>query len=161
MDEFPSLLRAPVAGRYEKTLGATERPFETHSYVDIRSRMSRTRGSKKAWKRITMCRSLARAQGTKEGQVPAVWPFPKTRNGARNAGERGESRGREGRGVEVIAQSDPEILARSSVPFPRARAHARRYLAERDKSLVPHVIKSFSRSRGSKGKERRTLERAG
>lgn len=25
---------------------------------------------------------------------------------------------------------------------------------------MPHVIKSFSRSRGSKGKERRTLERA-
>lgn len=44
-------------------------------------------------------------------------------------------------------------------PRPRARAHARRYLAERDKSLVPHVIKSFSRTRGSKGKERRTLER--
>lgn len=54
-----------------------------------------------------------------------------------------------------------EILARSLVPFPRARAHARRYLAEKDKSLVPHVIKSFSRSRGSKGKERRLLERAG
>lgn len=78
---------------------------------------------------------------------------------------KGESLGtaRRGRGKERSNRTigPREILARSPVPSPRARAHARRYLAQRDKSLVPHVIKSFSRSRGSKGKERRTLEKAG
>lgn len=45
-------------------------------------------------------------------------------------------------------------------PLCTMRTPSCRYLA-RDKSLVPRVIKSFSRSRGSKGKERREEEEEG
>lgn len=118
---------------------------------------------------VPLVRSLAhKHDGTKEEAGTCRLAFPENPKRGQDKRERGElqqgkeARERREREREVIAQSGPrEILARSLVPFPPACAHARHYLAERDKSLVPHVIKSFSRSRGSKGKERRTFERAG
>jgi hypothetical protein len=69
---------------------------------------------------------------------------------SRSSGGEGGEGGREREAAIEPRASWPMLVKSPRDLSPVTRMHARRYLVARDKSLVAHVIKSFSQGRRSK-----------